>query len=108
MEKSKLAKNRRRSRTSDWRDKKKIKKQANTEELLIIFKDSLQQSMDKNIPSKQIKSNIKLPWFNKKIKRMLKKNKASMIRPKEQKSGQTTDSSKKNAENKYGKKNETT
>jgi hypothetical protein len=29
--------------------------------------------MDKNIPSKQIKSNIKLPWFNKKIKRMLKK-----------------------------------
>jgi hypothetical protein len=29
--------------------------------------------MDKNIPSKQIRSNNKLPWFNKKIKRMLKK-----------------------------------
>ena len=40
---------------------KKTKKQANTEELWIIFKDSLQQSMDKNIPSKQIKSNNKLP-----------------------------------------------
>jgi hypothetical protein len=52
---------------------KKTKKQANTEELWIIFKDSLQQSMDKNIPSKQIRSNNKLPWFNKKIKRMLKK-----------------------------------
>ena len=36
------------------------------------------------------------------------KNKASIIRPKEQKSGQTTDSSKKNAEDKYGKKNGTT
>jgi hypothetical protein len=34
--------------------------------------------------------------------------KASIIRPKEQKSGQTTDSSKKNAENKYGNKNGTT
>ena len=34
--------------------------------------------------------------------------KASIIRPKEKKSGQTTDSSKKNAENKYGKKNGTT
>ena len=29
--------------------------------------------MDENIPSKQIRSNNKLPWFNKKIKRMLKK-----------------------------------
>ena len=29
--------------------------------------------MDKNIPSKQIGSNNKLPWFNKKINRMLKK-----------------------------------
>jgi hypothetical protein len=27
----------------------------------------------KNIPSKQIRSNNKLPWYNKKIKRMLKK-----------------------------------
>ena len=36
------------------------------------------------------------------------KNKASIIRPKEQKSGQTTDSSKKNAEDKYGKKNGST
>jgi division protein CdvB (Snf7/Vps24/ESCRT-III family) len=29
--------------------------------------------MDKNIPSKRIRSNNKLPWFNKKIKKMLKK-----------------------------------
>ena len=36
------------------------------------------------------------------------KNKASIIRLKEQKSGQTTDSSKKNAEDKYGKKKGTT
>jgi hypothetical protein len=34
--------------------------------------------------------------------------KASIIRPKEQKSGQTIDSSKKNTENKCGKKNGTT
>ena len=42
----------------------KTKKQLNTEELWITFKDSLQQSMDKNIPFKQIRSNNKLPWFN--------------------------------------------
>ena len=47
---------------------KNTKKQLNTEELWITFKDSLQQSMDKTYHP-----NNKLPWFNKKIKRMLKK-----------------------------------
>lgn len=64
--------------------------------------------MDKNIPSKQIRSNNKLPWFNKKIKRMIKKKQSLYNQAKKTKIGQITDSSKKNAEDKYGKKNGTT
>ena len=60
--------------------------------------------MDKNIPSKQIRSNNKLPWFNKKIKRMLKKKQSLYNQAKRTKKW----SSKKNAEDKYGKKNGTT
>jgi hypothetical protein len=56
----------------------KTKKHLNTEELWITFKDSLQQSMDKN---------NKLSWFNKKINRMIKKKQSIYNQVKRKKSG---------------------
>ena len=49
------------------------------EELLNTFKDSIQQSMDKNIPSKVCSKRKSLPWFNRNLKKMVRR-KAGLYR----------------------------
>ena len=47
---------------------------SNINDIWNTFKQHLFKCLDKHIPSKIIKSNSRLPWFNHKIKEMLRKN----------------------------------
>jgi hypothetical protein len=46
---------------------------SNINDIWNTFKQHLFKCLDKHIPSKIIKSNNRLPWFNDKIKKMLRK-----------------------------------
>ncbi|CAG2209704.1 MAPRE [Mytilus edulis] len=50
-----------------------IQNNQNVNEAWLMFKKHLFASLDKNIPSKIVKSNNRLPWITQKIKKMLKK-----------------------------------
>ncbi|CAG2201695.1 unnamed protein product [Mytilus edulis] len=67
----------------------------NVQEMSDTFKKELFQSMDKHIPSKEIRSKNNLPWINHKIRKLFKRNSGYTNKLRKLKSGQTTDSSKK-------------
>lgn len=51
----------------------KIQNKESVNEICLSFKQHLFDSLDNHIPSKQVKSNNRLPWINHKIRKMLKK-----------------------------------
>lgn len=51
----------------------KIQDKENVNDIWISLKQELLNSMDTNLPSKQVKSSNRLPWISHKIRKMLKR-----------------------------------